>query len=110
MLCQRTHARKQITSSFISRPFRSASSLRPIELLVQQMQEEVDIQSHNTLEQIHILVIGELGSQQRVHWNLGAGTGDLNASLAAFDEENSDFVAGYGEINLIPFPITVAFP
>lgn len=70
-----------------------SSLLCSIELFVQQMQKQVDIQPHASLKQIHVLVVGELRSEQGVHGNLSAGSGYLNASFAALDEEDADLVA-----------------
>jgi hypothetical protein len=72
----------------------SAISLfRPIKLLINQMQQQVHIKSHAILEEIHVLMVGELRSQQRVHGNLGTGPGNLDASFTTFYEEHSNLVA-----------------
>lgn len=74
------------------------------------MQEQINIKSHPTLEQVHVLMIGELSREKTIHGYLGARAGDLDAAFAAFDEEDADFVAGYGEVDLFPFAIVCSFP
>lgn len=74
------------------------------------MKKQVDVQSYATLKQIHVLMVSELSSQQGIHWNLGTGTWDLDASFAAFNEEDSDLIARDGKVDLVPFSVAVAFP
>lgn len=88
----------------------STLSVCTVELLVQQMQEKIDVQPHITLKQVHILVIGELSCEQRVHWDLGTGARNLDASSTSLNEENANFVARYRKVDLVPVSIGCPFP
>jgi hypothetical protein len=57
------------------------------------MQQQVHVKSHAILEEIHVLMVGELSCQQRVHGNLGTGPGNLDATFTAFYEKHSNLVA-----------------
>jgi hypothetical protein len=74
------------------------------------MQKEIDVQFQTAFEDVEELVIVELCLKEVVHWNLGTGSWNLNAASAGLKEEDSDLVAGYDDVDLVPVTVTVTLP
>lgn len=74
------------------------------------MQKQINIEADSAFEKIHELVVVELGLEEVIHWDLGTGPGNLNGSLASFKEEDAHFVAGYGQVDLVPVTRVIAIP
>jgi hypothetical protein len=81
-----------------------------VELLIYQVKEKVYVELQSLLEQAHILVVIELRAQAFLQWHLCARSGNLYASQAALNEEDTDLVTGNGDIDLIPLLLRVTLP
>jgi hypothetical protein len=74
------------------------------------MQEEVDVYSQRPFEDIHELISRKLRSKELLKWDLGARSGNLNASHTALDKKDANFVARYREVDLVPLPFWISLP
>lgn len=83
---------------------------RAVELFVNQMQEQVNIELQGLLKQAHVLVIVELCTQAFLQRHLCTRSWNLYASHAALNEEDTDLIAGDGNVDLIPLLLRVSLP
>jgi hypothetical protein len=74
------------------------------------MEEEVDVYSQRAFEDVHELVSCKLGSKKLLEWDLGACSGNLNASHTAFYREDTNLVARYREVDLVPLLFRISLP
>lgn len=95
--------------------------LIPIELLEDQMQKQINVDSGDTVagsratpstfaEEIHKLVVVELRLEEAVQRHLGESTGDHHGALGTLDLEDTRLVAGDGDVHAVPLSLVVSRP
>jgi hypothetical protein len=75
--------------------------LRSVELFVDEVQQQVDVELEVALKEVHELVRLELGLQEVLDGDKGAGAGHLDVAAGALDGEDADLVAADGDVNLV---------
>ena len=76
------------------------------------MQEQIHTHPHLAapIEELYTLLIIKLRLQQIIQGHLGARAGDGNRTVTALEDKHADFVAGDGEVDVLPLPLLVPVP
>lgn len=84
--------------------------LRPIKLLINQMQQQIHIQPQPPLEKRHELVRLKLRLQQVLDRHQRARARHLDVRAAALEREDADLVARDGQVDLAPVALGDPLP